>query len=58
MQSNDLVLKEILRLKEISENKPEKAEISQAHKNIITLWNQWELLKIKGSILYREKEMN
>ena len=56
MQSNDLVLKEILRLKEISENKPEKAEISQAHKNIITLWNQWELLKIKGSILYREKE--
>ena len=53
MQNNDLVLKEILRLKEMSENKPDKALISQAHKNVITLWNQWELLEVKDGILYR-----
>ena len=53
MQNNDLVLKEILRLKEMSENKPDKALISQAHKNGITLWNQWELQEVKDGILYR-----
>ena len=40
LQSQDVVTKEILRLKESSNNKPEKSAILHALRDVITLWNQ------------------
>ena len=37
LQQQDLCIGEIMRLKELSENKPPRSEILQIHKDIITL---------------------
>ena len=58
MQRCDPCLLEMINLKERFQQKPPKAEINQIHRHIITLWNQWELLVLKGGLLYREIENN
>ena len=54
LQQQDVCISEILRLKEQFDTKPSKSEIQQVHKDIITLWHQWELLKVVDHLLYKQ----
>ena len=56
LQQQDLCIGEILRLKQLYTDKPKKSEIQQVHKDLITLWHQWEILKVYNDLLYREIE--
>ena len=56
LQQQDLCIGEVMRLKELSENKPPRSEIRQIHKDIIILWHQWEMLKVHDSLVYRQIE--
>ena len=55
-QQQDVCIGEILRLKQSFENKPLKTEIQQVHRDVITLWHQWELLVVCEGLLYRKIE--
>ena len=46
----------MIRLKLQSENKPLKSVIMQGQGDVITLWNQWELLQVHDGLLYRQIE--
>ena len=54
LQQQDVCISEILPFKEQFDTKPSKSEIQQVHKDIITLWHQWELLKVVYNLLYKQ----
>ena len=55
MQSHDLSISELVRLKQQYDQKPLKEQIRPLHKDIISLWNQWEILYLERGILYRKQ---
>ncbi|MEW8486026.1 MAG: RNase H-like domain-containing protein, partial [Candidatus Thiodiazotropha sp.] len=56
LQQQDVCIADISRLKQLYTNKAKKSEIQQVHKDLITLWHQWEILKVYNDLLYREIE--
>ena len=56
LQSQDICIQEIIRLKEQFVEKPRKNQINQVHRDIITYWNQWEVLHLHRGLLYRTVE--
>ena len=56
LQSQNVAISEMIRLKLQSENKPLKSVIMQGQGDVITLWNQWELLHVHNGLLYRQTE--
>lgn len=56
LQSQNVAISEMIRLKLQSENKPLKSVIMQGQGDVITLWNQCELLHVHDGLLYRQIE--
>ena len=57
LQSQDICIQEIIRLKEQFVEKPrKKTQINQVHRDIITYWSQWEVLHLHRGLLYRTVE--
>ena len=56
MQNQDICIQEIIRLKEQSVEKPRKSEVNQIHRNILTYWNQWELLNLDRGLIQRKMD--
>ena len=54
MQSRDSSVREIIAFKLQSNEKPRYDQVKQLHRNIVTLWNQWEMLHLVNGILYRK----
>ena len=56
LRSQNVVISDMIRLKLQSENKPLKSVIMQGQGDVISLWNQWELLQVHDGLLYRQTE--
>ena len=56
LQGQNVAISEMIRLKLQSENKPLKSVIMQGQGDVITLWNQWEVLQVHDGLLYRQTE--
>ena len=54
LRQQDVCISELLSSKEQFDTKPSKSEIQQVHNDIITLWHQWELLKVVDHLLYKQ----
>ena len=54
MQSHDLSISELVCLKQHYDHIPLKEQIRPLHKDIISLWDRWEILYLERGILYRK----
>ena len=54
MQSKDSCISEIIAFKLKSNEKSRHDQVKRLHKDIVTLWNQWEMLNLTNGILYRK----